>query len=278
MESAQPQQAPFSAEQRMAGLENVLAVDARLTALEEKIQERTAAARPWWRDPKTVTILGALIAAVIPLLSFINNSFASARDAHRLLVEQQDKIRQLYLDRVLKTGVTEGEQRKVFELLSHLSSDPEMQLWAKDELTATNATIAELTKQKADLENQLAHAQTELESDRYKESIGQVNRQLGLYLEAPNSCTVALSSDPPGARVSVFVYGVMGGGFTELASHTTTPAKIKLPTGAYGLVLSKPGFADKSVSYSAIAPDHCGPVFVTLEKSEAKSQAQAKSP
>jgi hypothetical protein len=168
-------------EQRILDLEKALALDTRLQALESQIQARTAVSKPWWRDAKTVTILGALITAVIPLLSFINNSFASSRESRRLLVDQQNKIRQLYLDRVFKPGVTETEQRKIFELLSHLSSDPEMQQWANGELQQTNQTIADVNKLIANFKDQLAQTKKtdELAQNKLKESISRLERRLG---------------------------------------------------------------------------------------------------
>jgi len=69
-------------EERISALENVLKLDSRLQALETAVKERTLdTTKPWWRDGKTVTILGGLIAAILPILSLINNSFGSYRES-----------------------------------------------------------------------------------------------------------------------------------------------------------------------------------------------------
>jgi hypothetical protein len=75
-------------EDRIAALEEALQLDSRLDALEARIRDRASPVGPWWRDARTVTILGALIAAVLPVLSFINNAFTSYRESRRLFVEQ----------------------------------------------------------------------------------------------------------------------------------------------------------------------------------------------
>jgi hypothetical protein len=129
-------------------LGKALALDSRLQTLETAVRERKPDNKPWWRDSKTVTIIGVLIAAVLPLLKFIDESFRSSREYRRQIVEQQEKIRQTYLDRVLKPGVTIYEQQKIFGLLAGLSLDPEMQKWAQTQLKETTDSIKASTKER----------------------------------------------------------------------------------------------------------------------------------
>lgn len=151
-------------EERVSALENVLKLDSRLLVLETAIKERIQdAPKPWWKNAKTVTTLGALIAAILPAVTVINNVFASYRESRRLVAEQQEKIRQPYLDRVFRPGISETEQQKVFELLSQLSSDPEMQKWAQQELQRTTETITALNKEKEELQRSLATSQAKLD-------------------------------------------------------------------------------------------------------------------
>ena len=103
----------------------------------------------------TVTLLGAFVAAILPLVTAINGYFANQREAARLMAEQQNKVRQQYLDRVLRAGVTEAEQKSIYGLLARLSSDPEMQQWAKDQLNVAEAKVKFLEDQKTAAEARL---------------------------------------------------------------------------------------------------------------------------
>lgn len=136
------------ASDRMDILEKGLALDSRLQTLETAILERVPANRPWWRDSKTITIIGALIAAVLPLLKFMDESFRNSREYQRQIVEQKEKIRQTYLDRVLKPGVSMYEQEKIFGMLANVSMDREMQKWAQDQLKETTESIMTVTKER----------------------------------------------------------------------------------------------------------------------------------
>lgn len=162
---------PSSAD-RIEALESALRLDSRLQAVEELIREKTSAVRPWWRDARTVTVLATLTAAILPILTWINNAYSSSRESRRLLIEQQERIRQTYLDRVLRPGVTEVEQQRVFELLSMLSSDPEMHQWAKQELKRTTDTIDALP-----------------------------DRRIGISDKGDIVCRLQVESKPPGASV-----------------------------------------------------------------------------
>lgn len=157
--------------QRITTLENVLKLEERLSSLEASLAERslTSKARPsWWRDAKTVTILGALLAAVIPLVTAIDGILKNRGEAQKALIEQQDKIRQTYLDRVLKPGIAEDEQQRIFSLLLKLRNDPEFQEWAKEEHDRATAKISELIKEKLGLEEQNKKLLTQLETEKLK--------------------------------------------------------------------------------------------------------------
>ncbi len=246
-------------ETRLSKLEEALRINERLESLEKAFREKTGATQrlPWWRNSKTVTILAAMIAAVLPLLTFIDGSLKNTREAQRLLAEQQDKIRQNYLDRVLKPGITEAEQARLFNLLAKLKTDPEFQQWAQDELTAANQKVELLVKEKARIEaerQQILAALTDvgvqfdqdvttqdlkkiqqnptvkkLETDladtqqrvtELKERVGEPG-QTGDYV-------VTLLTQPSGARVRL---SRVGG--ADINSFGTTPFKARLNWGIY---------------------------------------------
>ena len=135
---------------RMDSLEKALALDSRLQTLETSIRERAPLSKPWWRDSKTVTVIGALIAAVLPLLKFMDESFRNSREYNRQIIEQKEKIRQTYLDRVVKPDISIYEQQKIFGLLANVSIDREMQTWAKDQLKETTESIKTAEKERDD--------------------------------------------------------------------------------------------------------------------------------
>lgn len=153
---------------RLDAIENTLRIDERVAAIEAALVARAEArsSPPWWRDAKTVTILGGFLAAVIPLMTAIDGWLKNVRDAQHAVIEQQDKIRQTYLDRVLKPGITEIEQQRIFRLLSRLKSDPELQAWAQAEFETASRKVDDLEHEKTALEKQLADLRDQLAQAR----------------------------------------------------------------------------------------------------------------
>lgn len=152
----QPSHSPDTLEARLSTLEGVLGLDERLKSLEAALVSRGTATspRPWWRNGKTVVVLGALITAILPLITAVHGILQNRGDSQRLLIEQQDKIRQTYLDRVLKPGLTEGERQRIFSLLSRLKGDPEFQEWAKEQFSKATENLEGLRREVAALEEQ----------------------------------------------------------------------------------------------------------------------------
>jgi hypothetical protein len=151
-------------------LEGVLSLDERLKSLEAALVSRGMATSPtpWWRNGKTVIVLGALITAILPLITAVNGFLQNRGDSQQLLIEQQDKIRQTYLDRVLKPGLTEGERQRILSLLSRLKGDPELQEWAKEELAKTTANLEALRKEQATAEEQKRSVAAQLIAEKAK--------------------------------------------------------------------------------------------------------------
>ena len=138
---------------RLSTLEDIFKLDERLKSIETTLISTGLSPNivPWWRNGKTVVVLVGLLTAILPLVTAINGILKNRSDSQRLLTEQQDKIRQTYLDRVLKPGLTEGEEQRIFSLLSRLKSDPELHDWASAELAKTTEKIEELRKEKSKL-------------------------------------------------------------------------------------------------------------------------------
>jgi len=157
---------------RLSNIEAALELDERLIKIEANLASRTkSTTQPWWRNAKTVTILGALIAAILPLVTAIDGVLKNQRESERLVLEQQDKIRQTYLDRVLRAGITEGEQQRIFGLLGRLKSDPEFREWAVDQYNLATSKLAGLIKAKETLEEQNKILAQQLDLEKQKSSL-----------------------------------------------------------------------------------------------------------
>lgn len=280
-------------EERLAALEAALQLESRLQTIEAQIKERTSPARPWWRDAKTVTILGALIAAVLPVVSLINNSFNSYRESQRLRLEQQEKIRQSYLDRVLKPGISEVERQRVFQLLSRFPSDPELERWAQEERKQTADTIADLKKERDDLERRLSDnlnatrvnnvkSNRQVSSDAIKRGhnldskILRLNSQIGDTVAIADSilahverggCTVDIDSIPTYGRVKSWQgYPALKLDPDEFSDMNFTPGQLMLNKGFAVVIVSHDGYLSKKYEID-VDPKHCpGPIVATLTK------------
>jgi hypothetical protein len=207
---------------RVAAIEQTFNFDERVKSIEAVLASNRQAAsafRPWWRDPKTVTILATLIAAMVPAITVINGVVQTRRDSQRLFIEQQDKIRQIYLDRVLRPGITEDERARTFGLLSRLNTDPELQAWAKEELAKTNEKIEQLKAEKSTLEqsnkkleNQLEQSSAKAYSDsatlnRVRKEVNEGRQKLSdLQRRVGESGTgLTISCTPPGEETAVSI-------------------------------------------------------------------------
>jgi hypothetical protein len=150
-------------------MENSLQLDARLTAIEAaNPREGTGggSSDPWWRNTAAVTVITGLIAAVLPAMTLIDGCQQNSREAARLQIEQQDKIRQTYLERVLTPGVQEAQQVLVYSLLSRMKADPELSGWAEEQLTKAEVKLADSQKEKKELEAGIKLRDAELEAAR----------------------------------------------------------------------------------------------------------------
>jgi hypothetical protein len=278
-------------QERIKALEDSLQFDSRLSELESRIKDRAAGKQPWWRDAKTVTILGALIAAILPLATWISNIYASSRESHRLLVEQQEKIRQTYLDRALRPGATEAERERVFGLLSILSSDAELQRWAQGELKKTHDSIEALKKQKEDAERRVTEAAIKVDAARRqlksekkrrseaediasnatkqlleaKKQLAAIDQRLG-NKTAPRTCSVLFLTYPDDTIVAI--WSSSGSGFTPLTLQAELAFPVDLEYGLYRVMFMHQGYKTHEIDLKIdekYCPDH---ISETLEKIE----------
>jgi hypothetical protein len=179
---------------RLLRLESALKLDDRLKSLEEGIAAKgliDSKPPPWWRNGKTVTVLGALIAAVLPAVTAINGAMQNYRDSQRLLLEQQDKIRQTYLDRALKSDLKPLEQELIFRLLAKLKSDRELQEWANEQLNRASSTVEELNHQKSEQESR--NKELEAQIDKLSRDVASSGQDRARYAAELRKLQSALS-------------------------------------------------------------------------------------
>lgn len=168
-----PEDSSSTLEKRLTTLEDVLRLDERLKSLETTLSSNSIVKNivPWWKNGKTVVVLGAFLTAILPLVTAVNGILQNQRDSHRQLIEQQDKIRQTYLDRVLKPDLTEAEKQRIFNLLARLTADPELSEWAREELAHATNKIEELRKEKSALEEYTKSIESQLTAEKQKSSV-----------------------------------------------------------------------------------------------------------
>ena len=103
---------------------------------------------PFWKDPKTVTIIAALIAAIQPIVVTIDGSFKSHSQIEIEKIQRQNSIRQEYLKYfVVENKATDEEQLRILRLLVRINSDKELKDWADTELKEVNLKKLEIKRQ-----------------------------------------------------------------------------------------------------------------------------------
>jgi hypothetical protein len=99
--------------------------------------------KSWWRNPATITLLVAIIAAVPPITTGVQAFFQSRNQLELEKSKQLHEMRQKYLDRIL----SDVANRRVLEFLVAVEDDQRLKSWAQKELDSTERRI----KSKADL-------------------------------------------------------------------------------------------------------------------------------
>jgi hypothetical protein len=112
-------------------------------------------ARPWWRDPKSVAVLTAILAAIAPLTTCVQNRIQSEKELALERAKQTHEIRQTYLKHVLEN---DRQTERVLKFLVKVEEDPHLRAWAEDELKHFQKRI----KTKNELYNEAVQTVSEL--------------------------------------------------------------------------------------------------------------------
>ena len=133
----------------------------------------------WWKNPATVTLLVAIVAAVPPVTTGVQGYFQATNQQKLEGRKHLHAVRQEYLRHVL----SEKQNRRVLEFLVAVEDDQSLREWAGKELSKTNTRIEEsdkrfrtkdgLYRETIQIVSDLAHQDDPIapNSDRYKRFI-----------------------------------------------------------------------------------------------------------
>jgi hypothetical protein len=131
-------------EERIKRLEALLAIDERITALENAKGDR----RPWWKNAGLIAAYGGLLTLVPAAITGVASWFESRRQLD-LAAQQQAHERTLaYLGLAVDPDSTEAARAQVLRFLASLDGDP-VSDWAGAELLLVQDKIDALVDEKA---------------------------------------------------------------------------------------------------------------------------------
>jgi hypothetical protein len=178
-------------------------------------------------------------------------------------------------------------------LLSRLSSDSELQAWAKDELKKTTESLAVLKKEKEAAEKRLSEADArlsqvnsamtkavsaersqriaaEIAAESARKQLDEINQRIGTSPPpmAVTNCKIRVSSVPSGANVQ---FSVAGNILQNVIKEIITPGEIALPIDNYIARFSKEGYLpEEKVMRLRQMADCNQEIFVALKQAHAK--------
>lgn len=124
---------------------------------------------PWWKNGRVITVLGSILAAVMPVTTFVGGYLHQQTELELNAQQQRHQIRMDYLDRALNPKLAEAEREKVFSLLAVVTDQPDLQKWAieqqeslSQEITALKAQLEDKKKKEGELAGQLQESLEEI--------------------------------------------------------------------------------------------------------------------
>jgi len=122
---------------------------------------------PWWQNAKVVTLLGTLIAAAMPLTTFIGGHLQKETELGLNAQKQNHQIRMDYINRALTPNMTEAEKELIFGLFAEMDDQAALQRWAKKRHSTLTSQIVVLRKGIKDKEvQQLALENRIIDTDK----------------------------------------------------------------------------------------------------------------
>jgi chromosome segregation ATPase len=146
-------------------------VSYQLDALAQRlvVLERRSVPDPWWRNPRTVTLLASLLAAFVPITSAVEAYFKERADLALAMQQQQHLMRMDYMKTALDPSAPELQRQSRLRLLvAILDAEDPVRKWAADELTRVDKNVEHL-------QGELVNAQQELSQVQAQESTAQAH-------------------------------------------------------------------------------------------------------
>jgi len=135
---------------------------------------------PWWKNGRIITVLGSILAAVMPVTTFVGGYLHQQTELELNAQQQRHQIRMDYLDRALNPKLAEAEREKVFSLLAVVTDQPDLQKWAIEQQTSLSQEITSLKKQLEEKKNKEDELADQLQ--KREKAIAELRRQ---QLEKP---------------------------------------------------------------------------------------------
>lgn len=118
--------------------------------------ELAAIGKPWWRQAGIVTMLTALVAAIIPATTAVQAHFESKRELAIQESKQSHEIRTSYLDRLEKPGT----RMRTLRFVLATTADNQLRMWAQQEMKFVENEILQIDDRIALLQKEQAALQS----------------------------------------------------------------------------------------------------------------------
>lgn len=98
---------------------------------------------PWWRRGSIVATMTAIIAAVVPVTTAVQQHYQKERELALQESKQANDIRTGYLDRLEKPGA----KLRTLRFVMATTTDPDLKAWAQAETKEVKADLHDIDKQ-----------------------------------------------------------------------------------------------------------------------------------
>jgi hypothetical protein len=133
------------------------ALERRIAALESAPREE-----PWWRNPRTVTVIASLLAAFIPVTTAVDGYFKGKSSLALATEQQRHAVRMDYMNTALDPQAPEMERLSRLRLLvAILDTDDPVLASALAELGVVNQSVEKLEATLKSTQTELVQAQAD---------------------------------------------------------------------------------------------------------------------
>jgi hypothetical protein len=116
-----------------------------------------------WLTPVTAPILVALLATIAPVTAAVNAHYQAALQLELDRQKQTDERTRLYLERAISQDAGAESRVQVLRFLQIQGGDPDLRVWAGQELDGLHVEVASLREQETALVTEVAQAQQKVD-------------------------------------------------------------------------------------------------------------------